>query len=113
MSQGFPGSNPYENPYEDPRRPSGFGELGRQPPKKSGWSSSAIILIVLGVVGGGGILLCFGGGIAVVMLGMDVSEAEVTAQLRDHPLIRDSLGEIQKCETNFAKSVAELLAELD
>ena len=103
MSQGF--SDP--NPFEAPRQPGRFGEYSPQPPPQGKKSSSMIILIVLAVVGGGFFLLCCGGSVGVVMLGMDIAEAEVEAQLRDNPVLRDKLGEMQSCQTNFARSVAE------
>ena len=73
----------------------------QQPPKpKRRW-----IWIVL-VLGGLATLLCCGGIIGVAFFALNVMEAEIRNQVRDHPAILEHIGQIQSFDLELAESVA-------
>ena len=51
-------------------------------------------------------LLCCGGMFLVGYLGLGVLAADIEIQLRDHPTIRQHIGEIEDLSVNFLKSSA-------
>lgn len=51
------------------------------------------------------LLLC-GGGIAAIYFGLNLVEEDLKVQLRDHPQVREHLGELQTIDVNFIKSGA-------
>jgi hypothetical protein len=85
------GQSPYQTPV--PQQPKGSG--------------IKILVIVLGlfvVLGGGFGLFCCGGGLWIANLGLNVLEADLEAQLRDHPTVLEHLGEIESFEMDWVKS---------
>jgi len=79
------------------------------PQKQSTTGGSSTWKWVLGILGGGGslmLLLCCGGGIGLVGFGMNLVEQDLKNQLRDHPQIKEHVGEISKFDVNFIKSTA-------
>lgn len=78
------------------------GSPQQQPPRKrSPW---LIVLIILLVVGGGGIAICCGGGYFAMQKGLDVFAESVKEDLRNDPVIRQQLGEVQSVEMDFSAS---------
>ncbi|QEG41953.1 Coa1/Tim21 domain-containing protein [Roseimaritima ulvae] len=64
---------------------------------------------ILGAIGGVvllGVLVCCGGGYALVNLGMNVVAEDIRMQLRDHPTVREHIGEIESIDTAFGASLA-------
>lgn len=53
------------------------------------------------------ILVCCGAGVWVIQFGMNVISADIENQLRDHPQIKEHVGEIQTLEVDWGKSLAE------
>lgn len=101
MSSGFPPS--YQSPYQ----PAPYAPVPpTQPPQKSG-SSMFWLLIGLGVVGGGVLLVCCGGAASVFVFGTRVMGKQVAEALRDNPVIREHIGEIQSCDVDFTASAAQ------
>lgn len=97
MSNDF---NPYGNsgqafpPYHDPYA---------RPPRKSG---SAIWLWVIGgvvVLGGAMATACCCG---LAHLGLEVEVSELEQEIRDHPLVKQHIGEIQELTRNWSASIA-------
>ena len=85
-------------PYQPPVDPS-YGA-----PHAKGSLAWLWILLILG--GGFGLLICCGGGGALVYFGLGVMGEEVADQLRDHPVIQEHLGGIDKIEVDFTASAA-------
>ncbi|HRX78634.1 MAG: hypothetical protein H6821_12815 [Planctomycetaceae bacterium] len=75
------------------------------PPPKS--SKTPIILAAVGGFGLFMILVCCGAGVWVIQFGMNVISADIENQLRDHPQIKEHVGEIQTLEVDWGKSLAE------
>ena len=85
------GQTPYQTPV--PQQPKGGG--------------LKILIIVLGifvVLGGGFTVFCCGGGLMFANFGLNVLEADLEAQLRDHPAVQEHLGEIESFDMDWAKS---------
>lgn len=51
-------------------------------------------------------VVCCGAGIWMANFGMSVVSADIERQLRDHPQIRQSVGETESLEVNWAHSLA-------
>jgi hypothetical protein len=52
------------------------------------------------------VFLCCGGGVGMMMLGMNVLSAEIEVEMRDHPQFREHIGEVQSFDLDWAKSFA-------
>lgn len=91
------GQNP--QPYQTPA--SSF--YGPPPPKQGPSAGLWIGLAIGGVL----LLVCGGGCVGLVMFGLNVSEEEITAQLRDNPKLREHIGEIQSLDMDIIASGAE------
>ena len=74
-------------------------------PHKS--SGKWFVLAILGGVGLLCVVACCGGSIWFVNFGMSIVSADIESQLRDHPQVRQYVGEIQSLEVNWAKSMVE------
>ena len=53
-----------------------------------------------------GVFLCCGGGLLLMNVGAGVIAADIERQLRDHPQIRESLGELESVEVNWGHTIA-------
>jgi hypothetical protein len=96
-----PSGNP--QPYASP---PGFQPQSFQPyaPKPSGSNTWLWVLLGLGGVAG---VCCCGGGIGVVMFGMNIVTAEVADKLRDNPKFREHIGELQEMNVDYIASAAK------
>ena len=76
-----------------------------QPAQKKSWGWPLLLMVVGGplIV----ILLFCGGGLGIMMFGMNVLSAEIEMELRDHPQFREHIGEVQSFDVDWAKSFAE------
>ena len=89
-----------------PPPPQGYPPMAGPPmlPPQSG--SMLKWILIIGGVGLLSVAVCCGGGYLLVGFGMNIVEADLERQLRDHPRIREALGEIESFETNWAASMA-------
>jgi hypothetical protein len=94
LSNWQPNSSSYPSPYGTP---------GTPPPSRG--SSKLWLWMVLGVAGLS-LFCCCGGGISVVMFGLNVASAEVADELRDNPKFREHIGELQTIKMDLARSAA-------
>lgn len=79
----------------------------REPPQQqSGAGKSLKLLAILGGLALLCFALCCGAGILFVNFGMSVVSADIERQLRDHPQIRQSIGEIENLDVNWPHSLA-------
>lgn len=85
------GQSPYQTPAE-------------QQPKGNGLKILVIVVGLVVVLGGGFTVFCCGGGLWFANFGLNVLEADLEAQLRDHPTVREHLGEIESFEMDWVKS---------
>jgi len=101
MSTWQPSGNP--QPYASPPT---FSPQGFQPyaPKPSGSNTWLWVLLGLGGVAG---VCCCGGGVAVVMFGMNIVTAEIADELRDNPKFREHIGELQEMNVDYIASAAK------
>ncbi len=81
--------------------PHDFSALTR--PKSNTALKVLVVLCSLALVG---ILVLCGGGIWLMNFGGDILSAEIETQLRDHPQIREHVGEIQSLDINWTRSLA-------
>ena len=88
------GASPY-NPY---------AAQPIEPPRRS-WGCGWILLLV--ALLGGMPLVCCGACGGVVMLGLDVVEDEIVADLNTDPVIRQHLGEVKSAELHLWDSIME------
>ena len=96
MSDGN-SANPYlAQPASQPAAPP------PGPPQPAKKSSIGCILIVLAIVGGGGVLLCCGGGGFMAWFGTRMLGEVVTKSLKDHPVIKEHLGELESMSIDFS-----------
>lgn len=96
-----PSGNP--QPYVPPQ---GFQPQGFQPyaPKTPGSSLWVWVLLALGGVAG---VCCCGGGVGLVMFGMNIVTAEIADELRDNPKFREHIGELQEMDVDYIASAAK------
>jgi hypothetical protein len=95
----------YEDDLEDDEDQA---EYEPQPRPKAKSSRTWTCLIV--ALGGGFLLVaivCCGGGGLLGWFGMSIVSAEIEAQLRDNPTLKEHIGEIESFQLNFVKSAAE------
>ena len=79
----------------------------REPPPQPSGAGTALKLVA--ILGGIAVLcfaLCCGAGVLFVNFGMSVVSADIERQLRDHPQIRESIGEIEDLGVNWRHSLA-------
>ncbi len=93
-----PGSFDPNNPY----RPAAHGPGGPQHRR----SSAGIIIAIVAGIGLVGVLVCCGlcGGLGY--FGMNVFSEQVANELRDNPILREHIGEIQSFTLNFTATAA-------
>jgi hypothetical protein len=87
------GDDPYDSEYQ-----------GTAQTRSKSWKWPLLIFVV-----GGPLLvifLCCGGGLGVVMLGMNVLTAEIEVEMRDHPQFREHIGEVESFDLDWSKSFA-------
>jgi hypothetical protein len=60
----------------------------------------ATVLVVLAL----SLLVCCGGGYFVTRFGMSMLTSEIEDQLRDNPLLRDKIGDVQSFEMDWVRS---------
>jgi len=95
------------DPNQQPMQPfrPGMPPPARPKPQLGGMSPW------LWLLAGGGLMLmlCLGGGVVVAVMGLgaNIMEEEVSDQLRDNPKLREHIGEIQSFEVNTAGSMLE------
>ena len=90
--------NPYSPNWQDgmPKEPT----APRRPSHGCWWAA-----LVLGC--SGMLVLCCGGGAGVVYFGMGIMAEEIKILVRDDPVLREHLGEVQRFETDWMASAAE------
>jgi hypothetical protein len=95
MSHGLPDfSDAYQPPFRD---------IQTTRPRRSG----KMWLLIAGVIVSGGLLLvCCGGLGALGYFGLGVITTEIEDQLRDNPVLRDKVGDIQSFDMDLTRSVA-------
>ena len=89
---------PSHQPYSAPQSFQPYA------PKPSGSGLWMWVLLGLGGIAG---VCCCGGGVAVVMMGMNIVTAEVGDLLRDNPKFREHIGEMQEMNVDYIASAAK------
>jgi hypothetical protein len=81
-----------------------YADDDRPPRPRSGSNWVWIAIVFGGVTLGVALMACCGG---VVYFGLGVTTAEIETDLRDNPILREHIGEVEKFTMNFIRSVAE------
>lgn len=89
---------PSHQPYSAPQS---FQPYSQKPSGPSMW-----MWVLLGMGGIAGVCCC-GGGVAVVMMGMNIVTAEVGDLLRDNPKFREHIGEMHEMNVDYIASAAK------
>ena len=92
-------SNSFSDSNFDPSVPP----LSRSAPRSGGGFKIVVLLLI---AGGVCLLLCCGGGVGLGIFFMEVIATEIEQKVRDHPQVREHVGEIQELSMDFTKSVA-------
>lgn len=95
------------NPFSSPQIPNPYSDTGfyGPPPKRNSGLPMWIIVLILGVLGVGGISLvgCCGG---FVWFGLNIVSEQVADSLAGNPVIKEHIGDVTSCKTDFTKTVA-------
>ncbi|WP_153559139.1 Coa1/Tim21 domain-containing protein [Roseimaritima sediminicola] len=104
MADDFSSNRPHP-PYAavDPNQRVSHGRFDDAPPPRSklpwilGCLGASIVL---------GVLLCCGAIWGMMSFGMNTVAQDIRIQLRDHPTIKEHIGEIESIEVDFSASLA-------
>jgi hypothetical protein len=95
FSQGSQGFDPYRSPVQGKKKGG----------SKTGWIVGIIVGVVLLVIVAP-VVCCLGGGWLAWMFASNVIADALKQEVGDEPVVREHLGEIQKCVLNASKSSA-------